>query len=298
MGFFSVQKEKIRIAKVMIQTEYCAIISIVMVVLASIFGMRIGFATLLNSIIKLVAIPISGMWWYVPVYLLLCFIAPLINRMILPLGRKTMIILIVFMWGLWYGLGNLCTAPLYVLQKGIFFYTVGAYLRLHEKTEKKVRIYQSVILIVLWLTGIVCAWLSCKISISAGQESMQFRMITFFYSTFVVPGCAIEFFEIFNEIQVQSERINSIAKTTFGIYLLHDSVPARIIVWDKLLHVKAQYQMQWFPLCMVVSILMVYCVFGFVMYIWNTYLETKATQRMQDAVRLIKEKENFYGHNI
>lgn len=299
MGFFSIQKNKIKVAKVFIQTEYCAIVSIVIIATASIMGMNIDSATLLNSIVKLIAIPVSGMWWYVPVYLLLCFIAPLINQMILPLGKHTMIVLIVLMWGLWYGLGNLCTAPLYILQKGVFFYTVGAYLRLHESSEKKyrfikVQVYQGIILTVLWLIGAICAWLSCKISISAGQESMQFRLMAFFYSTFVVPGCAIELFKIFNAIQIQNDKINLIAKTTFGIYLLHDSVPARIVIWDKLFHVKSQYQTQSFPLYMIVSILIIYVGFGIVMYIWNTYAEERVTRKIQNVVHFIKVKENIY----
>ena len=296
MGFFSIQKNKIKVAKVIVQTEYCAIVSIIIIAIALIMGTNIGSTTVLNSIVKLIAIPVSGMWWYVPVYLLLCFIAPLINQIILPLGKHTMIVLIVLMWGLWYGLGNLCTAPLYILQKGVFFYTVGAYLRLHENSEKKVHIYQGIILTVLWLIGVICAWFSCKISISSGQESMQFRMMAFFYSTFVVPGCAIELFKIFNAIQIQSDKINSIAKTTFGIYLLHDSVPARTVVWDKLFHVKSQYQTQSFPLYMIGSILIIYVCFGIVMYLWNTYAEERVTRKIQNVVHFIKEKEIFYNN--
>lgn len=297
MGFFSIRKDKIRATRVIVQTEYCAIISIAMLVIMSIAGIHIGFATLLNSVIKLIAIPVSGMWWYVPVYLLICFIAPLVNGIIRPLRKKTMIILLVLMWGLWYGLGNLCTAPLYVLQKGIFFYTIGAFLQLHRKTEEK-HFYRGVILVGLWLLGVACAWLSCKASVSAGPESMQFRMIAFFYSTFIVPGCAIELFNIFNDMKVQNDRINQIAKTTFGIYLLHDSVPARIIVWDKLLQVKAQYQTQWFPAYMIASILIIYCIFGIVMHMWNIYAEEKVLKKLKKAAQTIKERENLYEHNI
>ncbi len=62
MGFFSIRKDKIRATRVIVQTEYCAIISIAMLVIMSIAGIHIGFATLLNSVIKLIAIPVSGMW--------------------------------------------------------------------------------------------------------------------------------------------------------------------------------------------------------------------------------------------
>ena len=123
---------------------------------------------------------------------------------------------------------------------------------------------------------------------------MQFGLIAFFYSTFVVPGCAIELFKIFNAIKIQNDKINLIAKTTFGIYLLHDSVPARIVVWDKLFHVKSQYQTQSFPLYMIASILIIYVGFGIVMYIWNTYAEERVTRKIQNVVHFIKVKENIY----
>ena len=99
-------------------------------------------------------------------------------------------------------------------------------------------------------------------------------------------------------MKVQNDRINQIAKTTFGIYLLHDSVPARIIVWDKLLQVKAQYQTQWFPAYMIASILIIYCIFGIVMHMWNIYAEEKVLKKLKKAAQTIKERENLYEHNI
>lgn len=289
MGYFGVKKDHINIGKIISQTLGCALLTVVMTILTLLLNAPIQLKTVINSLLKLLFIPVSGMWWFVPVYLLLCFMAPRMNRLIRSCGKKQFLVTIILVWGLWYGLGNLCKAPLYVVQKGVLFYLIGAYFQIYGCDEKG-KMANGIKLALIWICGMICAYFGCIISASQGQESMKFIVVMWIYFTFIVPAGAVEIFLLFHKLSIQSIPVNSVAKTVFGIYLLHDSVIARVLIWNILLNVKGQFKRFFFPVSMILSILMVFVCCGVMSWLINRYIAPIILGQLEKLKNYVERK--------
>ena len=57
-----------------------------------------------------------------------------------------------------------------------------------------------------------------------------------------------------------SKWINLIAKSTLGVYLLHDHATMRIVIWNKLFHPATYFNSRMFPLLAIAIIVIVFLV--------------------------------------
>lgn len=269
MGFFNVKRmQRLNVNKVFVETVGCAILTMILSVIFLLLGFRVNLMTLFNSILKLSIAPVSAMWWYVPVYILVSFLSSYINNIMCSHTKKLNFALLLLVWLSWYAVGNLCSAPLYVVQKGILFYMIGAYINLFHK-EKKSIVVNGITFLLFWTAGILCAYFGIRFCAYNGTESMQFKLTMWFFSTFIVPICAVQLFLVFSNLKINNTFINSIAEATFGIYLLHDSVLARVLIWNEVINVRKQFFSNYFPIIMIVAIVVVFVLCGILAKIMN-----------------------------
>lgn len=81
-----------------------------------------------------------------------------------------------------------------------------------------------------------------------------------FNTAILYPICAVTIFRIFQSIDIGSNKtINTLAATTLGVYLIHDSIFGRSLIWNVLLKVdENQYFSSLYPVFALATVLGVF----------------------------------------
>ena len=82
-----------------------------------------------------------------------------------------------------------------------------------------------------------------------------------FPSCVLVTVCAVSLFLFFENLSLgENKFINTLAATTFGIYLLHDSNFVRYFLWCNVVKTQSLYNSIYFPLLTIISCLGIFIV--------------------------------------
>lgn len=174
--------------------------------------------------------------WYVVMYIILYLISPFLNILIDNLKEKELKHLIIILavlfsivpfFTLWTDLSRLV----------IFFlgYFIGAYIRLYAKRYNKNKLLK--IFLLLSITTVILVS-SFYISSIIFNKPFLLKGSTYLLvannSPFVI-SIAISIFLFFRELDIkQNKAINRIAASSLGIYLIHENVFVRPMIWNKI----------------------------------------------------------------
>lgn len=300
-GYFQINKKDFSILKIILESMYYGVFSIVLFLVVKFFlG---GFSTLETSdalyycVSALFNPCTSGIWWFVSAYILIVILSPLINNFILKLNKRGFIIVLFTVWALWYSIPFLTDTFLHPIQRGLFFYLVGAFIRIYySKHDKKIEyLLYATVAIVSWIMGsIVFFYLSRFYAISEKtiQIIMAIKILRVGVSAFFIPICAISIFRLFEMINIGSQKvINTIAATSFAVYLIHDSLIGRNFLWHDLLKVDLLYiEQKMFPLYAVAIIFGIFGVCSVIDLIRLNYFEKWAIQQGEKIIKIFKRK--------
>lgn len=199
----------------------------------------------------------SGSWWYVSSYVLLMICSPAINTYYLKLNARQKRFVLVFAWLFLYLLPYIFYAQYYSLERGVLFYLIGAYIRTEINVNQLNRPLLMLGALLLWIVYIPIGYRYYSLI----NKSRLFNIISdgVILNGFIVVGCSGLLFLIFASIKPFSNKfINSIAKSTFGVYLLHDNA-YREYLWNDLLQISTKYQNLWFPIMAVIVSILIFC---------------------------------------
>ena len=253
-GFFCVRKNRITVKKVVLESIFYGWLSIIAFIIIYLCNRNIISLNndILFFLIKALIVPISGgAWWYVTTYVFLVLCVPVINPLICKLNKKGVVLLVITSWFFLYFMGKFCGSQFYYFQRGLFFYIVGAYLQLYgkKKLENKTNNIVLLILFILFWVGSACLFYELANVHNDPTTIGKFivKLISSVNTAFFVPGSSITLFCLFMYSRIGYNRIiNLIATTTFGIYLIHDSVVFRQIVWRGIFKIDTLYLSKYF----------------------------------------------------
>lgn len=148
--------------------------------------------------------------WYIPNYIALFFISPLLNTAINN-TKKNQILLIVFclvFMNIYMGYMRALNFNTngYSLVNFIFIYTIGAYMRKFP---------------IILPTRILFILLSISIFFTTIWAE-YFQPCAFFYNNPFVVLTSLIVFQIFSKIKMKSNIINTIGNSVFIVFLIHD----------------------------------------------------------------------------
>lgn len=187
-------------------------------------------------------IPIVWGNWYIVNYIILYMFVPMLNQMLKNLERKNYTTLLVFILIIW------CLIPTFTGQVWNFsnldfflvMYLIGGYIRRYcygrIKCNNRYNKLHAISCIVLLLISVIMLDLLAIIleNDSILQHATYFKA---FNSILAVP-CAIFIFSYFMNLKFNNDIINDIinyiAKSSLGIYLIHDNELLRVIIWEKI----------------------------------------------------------------
>lgn len=296
-GYFMINKHSFSLKKVVLESSFYGLINSIIYIIC----LRLGVYPIPESKVSAVLIPTilaifnpatGGVWWFVSAYVMLILLLPFFNRLLNCFTKKGYFIFLVIFWIIWYSIGSL-GAPFYNVAIGIFFYCIGGYIRIYEKKTKfRRKIILFSFFIIFWIFDAYCIYANASIaSIFLNSSAIKNLFFNQIQTSLCWPICAISMFKLFASINIGfNEIINKIASTTFGIYLIHDFVPFRYLIWNKLLKVDLLYSNRLFPLYALLVVIAVFIVCSGIDMVRQALIEPKMLQISTSLINRFREK--------
>lgn len=221
-------------------------------------------------------------WWFVTAYFLLYLCIPLINRCTSSLNLRQLSVLLAVTWVVWYA-STVFEFRYIGLQRAFFFYLLGTWIK---RTDFSLGKKQCVpLFLAAW---VLFAFTYIRIDELRPAGGVQALFLEVLYSAVnvavCVPAAVIALFCFFNRLNIKHSRfINAVSSTTFGIYLMHESV-LRDCIWDDVFHcLDVQYASPFFPLLALGSCVLLFSVLSLLDYARQRFLE----KRYMPAVNML-----------
>lgn len=185
--------------------------------------------------------PFYSLNWFAKAYLLLYVISPIINKVLRRCTRETLFIALLIFGLYWnvfraftfYEHGNIKLTVIYI-------YCIGAYFRMYGNRyfdSIKRALSLSIISYALIVISVIVLWyLSLENSFYLGKQSRFLAL-----SSVLVLSCGIGIFYSFKNIIICNTKINNVAKTMFGVYLIHDNPLISNWLWNEFINVASYY---------------------------------------------------------
>ncbi len=301
-GFFQVNTSSInwkKMLKLILEASFYAILSIIIFAVARLSGYEFeeitsGIFTFLG---RAVFIPATGgIWWFLSAYLYLMILSPVINSVINKLNRRGMLFLLLFSWITIYSAAGMFSGIFFSIQRGVFFYLVGAFIRKEVSIERiKAAKWFLISGFVLCWSIDTLLWYFNSVNELQGENGRMEQLFSIIRSglinsVFVVSGSIILFL-LFLCIEFRSDFINNIASSTFGVYLLHENLITRSLIWRGILRIDTlQYQSVFFPVISFFSVIAVFSVCVFIDKLRGRYVEPLQYRIVDKCLDSIKNK--------
>ena len=221
-GYFSIKVKMKSILSFLVQTEFYAVLAIVIYVIYSfVCSTSISKGVIMN----LIPFHPNGLW-FVPCYALLLFISPLLNW-ICKDKKAHVVTLATIFWGgviLYISIGY----QGYDIANFIMMYLIGRWIALYPNKMTKMRSIKTMGLLILsvCITFILSLWW-----ISRGHDVSDKTI--FAYSSPVVIMSSVLFFILFKNLTLSKQWINMVAPSVLSVYLFHENGLVKNIIYIK-----------------------------------------------------------------
>lgn len=237
-GYFLVTAKKLNIKKIIRfwgQVFFYSVIFFIVFLL--IFRNNLTTMELIKNTIKdFMPITFRGAW-FASTYFVLYLLSPYINRLIYSLDKRALEKLLLLMTVLWCILPTITTEQ-YQSNTFIIFvylYILAGYLRLYDNkiiNAKTAFGAAALISLLSFSVTLICDFFG----VGGGREgNLLASYATYLYEINTIPTILISLciFIGFKNLKVKNSKIiNKIASATFGVYLIHDNVHMREILWS------------------------------------------------------------------
>lgn len=206
-------------------------------------------------------------------YLLFFLCIPFLNILVDNINERQHIKLLLVCSFMYILLGTAHAVTMNYVSWFIVLYFIASYIRLYPKklfTNKRFWGYASGIFLLLSAASVVaCTWLGTKLG-----RNVPYAFVTD-SNTVLAVLTGISTFMFMNNVEMKYSRwINTVAATTFGVFLIHTNNAAmRQWLWQDVLHNVEMYSSNWMPIHAIVSVLGVFAVCAVIDYLRIRCLE-------------------------
>lgn len=174
------------------------------------------------------------------------------------------------------------------MQKAIYFYILGAFCRIHLKNLKS-RLLYILLEIIFWGMGTLLFWEMGEHFNITGEVNYIFILFNVVKTALIVPACSYILFKIFESLKIHNSRIiDLVASSTFGVYLIHDSLVSRNFIWYNLFKVDTLYSSKLFPLYAILIIIIIFGVCTIIDFFRIKYIEPLSDKLINKIFEKIK----------
>lgn len=297
-GYFLVDKVAISLKRIICELFfYGALSTAIMICYLLIQRKTFGMARLelINTIVHFLIDPYLSTWWFPTTYIVLLLMAPVINSVLRRLNSRGMTVVFLYCWIVIFGLATDETL-FYELHKALMFYVAGAFIR--KADVPKVLKHRWVIISIAVSTWMMCSAVRYYVMVngaadSAGRSYME-NMITSLISDLswvvLTPLCAISLFLLLRSFKISDKRVNAVAATTFGVYLLHDAPYIRYVIWKELLKIDTVYMRKYFLFIAVTDIIVIFACCALIDIARVIYIEPQMFQIINEKTGIFRNR--------
>lgn len=231
-GFYMIERESVSIKKL--------VVLIGKMLFYSLLGLLVS-ACILNqnyNVIGLIKIAFPILWgnWFCMYYIVFSVFIPYINKGLNALLRQQYLRLVIAVIAVWNIIPTITRHAWKFddFDTFVFMYVVGGYLEKYYKSDK-IAMNKALAVVILCIVGYIISvmgmdFLGMKFNkVLFLEKAMYLRNI----SSIISVPVAISLVLIFKEIKFKSKVVNVISGSVLSVYLLHDNVIVRDIIWNK-----------------------------------------------------------------
>lgn len=237
-----------KILSVWIQTEFY---SVVLLLGAVLFGVQIGFGSVLSSIAPFT----MGTFWFVTVYILVILVSPYLIRLLENISRGEFSALIFLMFILLF-LGLVRDTFINRFYLGLFGYIFGYWLHKYEDDVLNIKLGKlifSLIVLILSDYGLIFITRLLGVAVSSTAHFTQMNIAALIGICIFILVMKLSPFKIV--------WLNQAASGVFGVYLITENQFVREYLWNRLICAE-YFQYQWFlPLYGIGTVIIISIVF-------------------------------------
>ena len=258
-------------------------------------AMGLGLDTVTSRNMMLALLPIGAMSWFAQNFLVLYLLTPLINRVLHWLQHKYYVMLLALATLIWFVIPTALnlwpnvphtTFGFKHIFSFIVFYSIGAYIKLYGASIKLCGSYITQKTgIILSIIGILGTFLGhIFVDVLAMTDPTYMKQIFYFTQNdygFFQLLLGIGLFIVFLKAKITYHPwINTIASTTFGIYLLHDNKLVMHYMWDYIFSTYQYYDSPLLPLYAILLVALIFIVGMCVDYMRLAFIEKPIMKRI------------------
>lgn len=217
----------------------------------SLWGRVILYSVLMYIICKSIGLPtdiynsflpiMAGQYWFISAYIALYFLSPVINVLANKLNQKQYKYLLIILF-IMLGVIRIIFNPAGLFSSGmlpvIMMYLLGGYVKKFVKVKPKQYYFTKYILLTILFVLIYIVLQIVQNSVE--DKQLYYRMtyiVTYFreYNNLIIVAMTVLIFLKFKSINIKSNVINKIialiAPSVFSIYIIHNNISIRDIMW-------------------------------------------------------------------
>lgn len=229
-------------------------------IIVLLLGFALGLSIKTDYIYKSL-FPLTPLNWFARSYLLLYISIPLFNKIINSVSKARLGQIIIALTTIFYTVPTLISTFIsgggYLTSYFTFgiMYMIGAYIRKYGDAKlDKISIYAGIVSIILILASIL--WNDIHM-----HEGLYIMYLAHKGNSVVGLLAAIGIFTIFKNIKISyNPFINTVASTTFAVYLIHNNPIISNWLWNSMVSSKDYFESPFFLLHMLGVTLLIYAV--------------------------------------
>lgn len=229
-------------------------------IIVLLLGFALGLSIKTDYIYKSL-FPLTPLNWFARSYLLLYISIPLFNKIINSVSKARLGQIIIALTTIFYTVPTLISTFIsgggYLTSYFTFgiMYMIGAYIRKYGDAKlDKISIYAAIVSIILILASIL--WNDIHM-----HEGLYIMYLAHKGNSVVGLLAAIGIFTIFKNIKISySPFINTVASTTFAVYLIHNNPIISDWLWNSVVSSKDYFESLFFLLHMLGVTLLIFAV--------------------------------------
>ena len=229
-------------------------------IIVLLLGFALGLSIKTDYIYKSL-FPLTPLNWFARSYLLLYISIPLFNKIINSVSKARLSQIIIALTTIFYTVPTLISTFIsgggYLTSYFTFgiMYMIGAYIRKYGDAKlDKISIYAGIVSIILILASIL--WNDIHM-----HEGLYIMYLAHKGNSVVGLLAAIGIFTIFKNIKISyNPFINTVASTTFAVYLIHNNPIISNWLWNSMVSSKDYFESPFFLLHMLGVTLLIFAV--------------------------------------
>ena len=227
------------------------------------FALNLAFNWTSLSIVEILQSLLSPFYgyWFVIAYCCFLPLTPFLNRVVCKSSRRDHLVFCILSFLIWSFFPTISNNYSLFSSFDMFLvmYVIGAYLGRFNPQSMSHTKANAVITILLFFGIIIWVILFDWLALTFNVQKLTLLAV-YFLNFASVPSffLAIFSFEWFNQMNFNSPFINQIAKSSLGVYLIHDNTIGRFVIWQYFFPNVSLLSSSLFPLYAIIKILIVF----------------------------------------